>query len=85
MGDRGKDAADGEISAHLDTRKQKRDYGVVVAKSKHSGGLAWDRTLTLPLRVYVSLHWSSLLVNRLMSVMGEEHGQMLPIITIPII
>lgn len=40
VGDRGKDAADGEISAHLGTRKHKGDYGVVVTKSRHPGGLS---------------------------------------------
>lgn len=40
MGDRGKDAADSEISAHLGTRKHEGDYGVVVTKSKHPGGLS---------------------------------------------
>lgn len=40
VGDRGKDAADGEISAHLGTREHEGDYGAVVTKSKHPGGLS---------------------------------------------
>lgn len=42
-GDRGKDVADGEISAHLGAGKHERDYGVVTAKSKDPGVLSLGR------------------------------------------
>lgn len=71
MRGRGKDAADGEISAHLGIENT-RERRVVVTKSKNPGGLSLGQDADFATESLWLCTCSSLLVNRLTSVMGEN-------------